>query len=714
MLAVFDAFQMSDDESPAAKRARTDDGDDMEEEEEMPPPVDLNETDTTSRNFSGDKSILLNRNIRYLECMDYALNAKRRISSQGMENLGICLIQDVQKSEKDLKAAQAALNLAVRRQTKKKGKEAETTTNGEEIEAEEEKDPEIAELEREVTEAKDLHDRRCKAILQYIHDYVNIVGKQWLLPVTNNRDVIIYYNTVESGQLRSYAGLLSALRPYVFDTYNLYMKTYFKTCWAFLPRVRNDVFNKYCGMKIEQDHHFDDLDYDFDVIQPALLHMVHLTGTNVEDPDFNQNFDEAWLREHEKTHAPYKAVMDFCCDIFQNPDQRPTHCVIFFGPQSAGKSNFIKRAICMPLGEDDPMSNDGVGSRGLAYVYSGKGGITGDFNSISSNRLATVIDEAKKDGELKSQAEYIKFWMQTNLTTRNEKFEKKEVVRECSRLFICTNTEEILVYEDPKQRRFLFLEMEKSDQARIKALFTHMETVEFQINWHKYMKARDLRGYDRTTPVLPQTRAMRRLATQARPPIVNYLIDRILQGPYTDFTYHCLSDDCRDIHMENKVCSKGRLPHGFRSHLDEPSTIPRIALQKDYETWLKYDERYKDIPKHERASLQWKSQVNFNKIYASGLLIGKINKSDIRPKFVTPLAHTVSATKKEGDITTTYTKVVTDKAVVERKTSLTVPSRKDMWNILKDMGWLDDSDVLPAYEEDDGIVYENAAQALGY
>eukprot|EP00952_Eustigmatos_sp_NYUAD-ZCMA_P005274 23089-Eustigmatos_ZCMA.PRE.1 len=88
---------------------------------------------------------------------------------------------------------------------------------------------------------------------------------------------------------------------------------------------------------MEQEHDItDNGTYDANVIEPALNHVVLLTGNS-------------------KVHNDL--FLDGLADLVQNPHKRPTHAWVVKGPQGTGKTPAMELLIRPILGSDDPTAN---------------------------------------------------------------------------------------------------------------------------------------------------------------------------------------------------------------------------------------------------------------------------------------------------------------------------------------------------------------------
>ena len=442
------------------------------------------------------------------------------------------------------------------------------------------------------------------AVINFIRRYIVFVNDMTLVPVTNDRGVIIKYQHIKGG-LAGHKGLMAALAPYIRKCGHLF-HGYTRLVTTFFNDISTHVFNEFCGYQVEQLHTITDLEYDEAVIRPALDHLHSLCSSNDEE---------------------FEHFLDFAADMFQFPHERPTHMHIFHGPQGSGRSNFMIRAFCNLLGMDDPSANRGRGSSALAHVMQDETRLFSKFNGANADKLLTLLDDIGENGSLVTFANFLKGWITTAVVEIEKKGQELESHNEYSRLIGLTNHKEIVELEDPKQRRMVIHTVmgDILSPEELQALYRTMDTPRFQINWFKFLMARDISNYNRYNPVLPVSVLMRELITISTPPIIKFFIQRFIEDGSQ--LWHCLDRQCRDIHhREGQVCRSKNLPQSLDviGAAVDVIAIPRCAMRAEYNRFLDSIDEYRAMRTPEqRKRLSWETQGRLHDIYKLGLIRGK-------------------------------------------------------------------------------------------
>jgi hypothetical protein len=504
-----------------------------------------------------------------------------------------------------------------------------------------------------------------------------IVGTNTLTPITNNLGVVVRYDSSVG------AGWTFPLNK----EFNAWCtsgdaRTYRRQADAYGGFVSSDVFNTFCGFPVEQNNVIADLDYDPEVVRPMVDHLF-LIG--------------------EKNPVLHKLLLDNFADLVQNPHLRPTYCIVVKGDQGCGKSSGFEFALRPIFGSDDPSANGWHGEKGYYLELRDAFQIMRDkFNTAGVGKLAIVLDDEQAGGDLKQKKGHFKNFTTTKFRMVEAKGQDPRMVAEYASLYILTNESRGVVdMEDIKQRRVVFMEMcdvKARDVEYFKNFIEHCSTREFAVHWFKFLMARDLTGYNRTSPILPQTGAMLEEYVVNRPAAASWIAERFMNKCTPAPVCHCLDINCHGsgegwakCHRQQQVCPNNkRMPLEWEVSWDTPSKIPREALKADYEVWRKAQgARYKG---HEHDWDRQRESVLVTRKDDKRIFENNdANGRPLRGSYPIHIMQTVRVTKNTNGEERTRDEVRVSGGwgpPPSRENCYMVPPLNDLWDTFVKRGWL--------------------------
>lgn len=628
-----------------------------------------NELDTIGDTTKGSK-VTFGRGIRKLSATHQELidEVKR-------------LVGEKQTVERELKRKRATLK-------KKGGDEDEDTRKAVE--------DEVADLEQSLVDITARMHEIFSEVFVVIGDTLNKA-------ITNDRGVVVGYNicTINSLDCRSFVKELS---EWVADPNT---KTYHTSVNVFGGKqLASDVFNQYCGFPIEQRFDITDLNYDVDVIKPAIDHMKMMTGNDEE---------------------MYEFMMDHAADIYQNPHERAPRIFVIKGRGGDGKSLAMDLLFGCLLGSDDPEENGGHGGRGLFASFQDSYQVLREkFGDPSFGRKVIVLDDEQANGELVKRRAAVRAWCTLRLRICESKFKGGKFSKEYAVMYILTNEFDVVDTGDPEDnRRFVLVLAQnprRDDEDYFNNLRALIEDSNFHQNWFKYLLSRDLRHYNRYKAKIPQTSLMIRQYEDNRPAGIAFFYSRFLQHASPQSMFHCMDTTCAGNtgdkndrrHVDNSgfPCRNKKVPKRFDLSWENSVTVPRSVLQAEYEAWRSQHPKFKPPAQHKSGV---KDQYGWDPD-ARDLLLGMgiiQNKTESGSNITTTVRGTfgvvVRETKKDGDNLTSKDEVQDYKVKGRSDWSVTataykIPPLKKVWKTLVEKNWISKGDIMPIEPADNSAI----------
>ena len=147
--------------------------------------------------------------------------------------------------------------------------------------------------------------------------------------------------------------------------------------------------------------------------------------------------------------------LNWLAHIFQRPWEKPTYSVLIFGQQAGGKGS-IYRALQGILGR-------------LCIQVNGASEITSRFNAVLLERLLVFCDEA--DLSKRETTNRLKAVISEKTISIEKKGLDREAIQNCARMMFACNSQEMPLYAEDSERRYLVIETPKSNLTP--EFFTH-------------------------------------------------------------------------------------------------------------------------------------------------------------------------------------------------------------------------------------------------
>jgi len=412
---------------------------------------------------------------------------------------------------------------------------------------------------------------------------VYIVGDSYYWPVTNRRCVVTRYERVALN------GASWAMLEREIKNWNVggHARTrYTRATISFRDgALGRDVFNLWCGFHVEQQQSIPD---PWGIV-PYCDPWVKDRAPGLPLAPIQPMLDHVWLMAGEDRDI-YALLLNDLADLVQNPHAKPTHCFVIVGPQGSGKSSGTRLMLEPILGRDDPSANQGRGVIGMYKALSNSTRLLQNFNGHLENAKAVVLDDETEGGDLVKKRGVTKSLITDEFMMIERKYEDARLAPFLPLIFILANEDHVVDIENKRQRRFVVVRMSdarKFDEGYFERLNALAADAGFRREWFKFLMQRDIHGFNRKSPALPQTDAMKDEYVTQRPPLASFLYERFLQNYMQEPLYTCGNQNCKAhaTHGPGVVCENGRECVGVRLSWEKERRVPKDALRAAYNHW---------------------------------------------------------------------------------------------------------------------------------
>ena len=168
----------------------------------------------------------------------------------------------------------------------------------------------------------------------------------------------------------------------------------------------------------------------------------------------------------------YNYLLDWCSQIFQEPDNKSLTMLIIKGGEGTGKSLLVQQLGYM------------MGEKYYLSTANAVNDLFGNFNSVSKNRLLINIDEVEAS-QTDKVYEQLKNLITRNKAHINEKFEKPMVINDYIRYFMTTNNEGVVKISDTNRRFVAFesIHAARKDIDEVKDAFFNEKALKLLYNF---------------------------------------------------------------------------------------------------------------------------------------------------------------------------------------------------------------------------------------
>jgi len=174
----------------------------------------------------------------------------------------------------------------------------------------------------------------------------------------------------------------------------------------------------------------------------------------------------------------YEYILDWCSQIFQEPDIKSLSMIIIKGGEGTGKSLLVQQLGYM------------MGEKYYLSTANAVNDLFGNFNSIAKNRLLINIDEVEHT-QTDKVYEQLKNLITRNKASINEKFEKPMVINDYIRYFMTTNNEGVVKISDTNRRFVAFesIHAARKDIDNVKDAFFNDKALKL---FYNFLMKRDI------------------------------------------------------------------------------------------------------------------------------------------------------------------------------------------------------------------------------